>query len=129
MDNDRLVLSVGWDSSGGALGVCGARLGRILGLGPRRKRFAAAMVDGYGFPALRDDAGKARHDEGLERLAGVHHFHAVHPRYDADTQRSREFRTRLRTIEHRNLVCGLSGGDLSGVLRGVYLQSRLLEER
>jgi len=42
---------------------------------------AAAMVDGNrvsSFLPLGDDAGKARYDEGMERVAGVRHVHAVH---------------------------------------------------
>ena len=65
------------DSARRALGLRRARLGRLLGLGSGGKRFAAALDHRHGVPALGDDAGKARHDEGVERLAGVRHVHAV----------------------------------------------------
>ncbi len=56
---------------GGALGVCGAGLGRLLGMGPGRKCLVASVADGHGVSAFGDDAGKARDDEGVERLASV----------------------------------------------------------
>ena len=83
--------------------------GGYWGWDPVENASLAAVADGHGVPALRDDAGKARHDEGVERLAGVHHVHAVHSGHDADAQRSRQFRARVRAIEHRQLVRGLSG--------------------
>ena len=49
------------------LGVRGARVGRLLGLGPGRERGAAAVVHGHGVPALGHGAGAARHAAGLER--------------------------------------------------------------
>src|ERR1700730_74607 len=87
------------------------------------------MVDGHGVSPFRDDAGKARDDEGLERLAGFLHIHAVYPRNLADAQRRRQLRARLRTIEHWQLVRGLSGAHSCGVLYGLREESRLFEER
>ena len=71
-----------------ALGLRRARLGRILGLGSGRKRVAAAVDHGHGFSALGDDAGKARHDESVERVAGIRHVHAVHSGDDAHALRA-----------------------------------------
>jgi len=49
---------------------------------------------------------KARHDEGLERLAGVHYVHAVHFGNDADAQRRGELGARFRAIEYRSWFVG-----------------------
>jgi cytochrome c-type biogenesis protein CcmF len=59
-----------------ALGLLRAGLGRLLGLGPGGERFADAVADGHRLPALGDDAGEARHDEELERVADLLHLHA-----------------------------------------------------
>src|SRR6185295_13610657 len=45
----------------GTLVVVGARLGRLLGLGPGRERLAAPVADRDGLPPLVDDPGEARH--------------------------------------------------------------------
>ena len=55
------------------LGVRGARLGRLLGLGPGRERRPAAVVHRHRVPALGDGAGAARHAARLERHARHHH--------------------------------------------------------
>ena len=54
------------------LGVRGAGLGRLLGLGSGRERGAPAVVHGHGVPALGHGAGAARHAAGVERHAGHH---------------------------------------------------------
>jgi hypothetical protein len=128
VDDDRVVLSDRWDFAGRALGLRGAGVGRLLGLGPSGECFAAAVADGYGVSAFGDDAGKARHDEGMERVAGVRHLHAVHFGNDADAQRGGEFGACVRAIEYWKLVPGLSDFDSGGVFRGVCKESRLFEE-
>ncbi len=80
-------------------------------------------------PAFRDDAGKARHDESLERLAGLHHFHALHSRHDAHALRRRQLRARLRAIVHRQLVRRLSDHHFRSLFRGVLEKSRLPAQR
>ena len=69
LDAGLLVLSV----AGLILGSLWAyrpRLGRLLGLGSRRKRGHLAVVYRDGVSALADDSRATRHDEGLERRAG-----------------------------------------------------------
>ena len=106
LDHDRLGLPERRHSAGRALGLRRARLGRLLGLGPGRKCVAAAVAYRHGVSALGDDAGKARHDESVERVAGLHHVHAVHPGHVADAHGRGQFRARLRAIDHRHLVRG-----------------------
>src|SRR5260370_40644312 len=88
VDDDCVDVSVDWNSAWRALGLRGSRLGRLLGLGSRRDRIAAAVAGEHGVPALRDDAGKARNDEGVECVAGAHHLSALYPRDIPDAQRS-----------------------------------------
>src|SRR3977135_4192771 len=64
---------------GRTLGLRSSWLGRMLGVGPGRKCVTAPLALDYRIPALCDDAGKTRHDEGLERLANLYHFHALAP--------------------------------------------------
>src|ERR1700676_118888 len=129
MDDDRLVFPNDGNFTRGALGLCGSRLGWLLGMGPGRKRVFAAVADGHRVSAFRDDAGKARDDEGLERLAGFLHFHVVDPGNLADAQWRGQFGARLRAIEHWQLVRGFSGADSCSVLYGLREESRLFEER
>src|SRR2546429_9767156 len=68
--DDLLDVPVDGNPSWPALGVRGARLGRILGLGSRGKCLAPALADGHGLSAFGDDAGEARDDESVERVAG-----------------------------------------------------------
>src|SRR5258708_26563293 len=96
MDHDCLVLPVLRHPPRRALGVCRPRLGWLLGVGPGGKRVAAAVAERHSLLALRDDAGKTRHDASLERLAGFHHVYAVYSRDDADALRRRKFATPFR---------------------------------
>ena len=107
LDHDRLGLPGRGHSAGRALGLRGARLGRLLGLGPGGERLADAVADRHGVSALGDDAGKARHDARVERLAGVHHVPAHDLRHLPDAQRRGQFRARLRAIDHRPVVLRL----------------------
>src|ERR1019366_5984410 len=84
LDHGRVVLSGDRRAARRALGLRGAWLGRLLGVGSGRKRGAAALDYGHGVPAFGDDAGEARDDEGLERVAGLRDVHAVHPGDVAD---------------------------------------------
>ena len=83
------------DFSGHALGLCGAGLGRLLGMGPGGERFADAVADGHGVSAFGDDAGEARHDEGLERVADFLHVPADDAGHDADARRAGQLGARL----------------------------------
>ena len=107
LDDDCLGLSVRRNSARRALGLCRARLGRLLGLGSGGKCVPDAVADRNGVSAFRDHAGKARHDARVERLAGFHHLHVMHPGHFADAQRRGQFGARLRGIQYRPLVLGL----------------------
>jgi len=54
---------LGSASCSAALGLRGAGLGRVLGLGSGGERLAHALARRDGLPALRDDPGEAQHDE------------------------------------------------------------------
>ena len=95
--------------------TCGILLGAhwaysVLGWGgywgwdPVENASLHAMAHRHRFSALGDDAGEARHDEDLERVADLLHLHAVHPRHVADALRRGQFRARLRAVLHRHMV-------------------------
>ena len=69
------------------LGLLGAGLGRLLGMGSGGERVADAVADRHCIPALGDDAGKARHAEDVERVADLLHVHAVDLWYVSDASR------------------------------------------
>ena len=89
-----------------ALGLHGARLGRLLGLGPGRERLADALAHRHGVPALRDDPGEARDAEGLERLAGARHRRARDPRHVPRALRDPGVDPRVRRVDARDPVPG-----------------------
>src|SRR5581483_712018 len=62
---------------GRALGVFSAWMGRLLGLGPGRKRIPAALADRHRFLAFSHDAGETGHAESLEHVADLRHLPAV----------------------------------------------------
>src|SRR5258706_11684165 len=129
VDHDRVVLPgpgyVAWRP----LGLRGVGLGRLLGMGSGRERVAATVADGHRVSAFGNDAGKARHDEGVERLAGLHHIYAVHPRNFADAQRCGQLRSCLRAVEYRKLLCRLLAADFRRLLSGLCKKPRLPQER
>ena len=63
-----MFLGIG-NTLGHALGVRGAWLGWLLGLGPGRERGVHAISHGERVRALRDDPGAPRTAEGVERLS------------------------------------------------------------
>src|SRR5213082_1484721 len=83
-----------------SIGICldvvcvrGAGVGRLLGVGSRGKRVAAAMAHHDGVPALGDGAGKARHAEEVEpgadhRLLAALDFRHVHHALGCDLERA-----------------------------------------
>ena len=80
------------------LGVHGARLGRLLGLGSGRECFADALDYRDRLPAFRHDAGEEGNDEGLEHGAGFGHVPPEHLRDHAHAHRTRRLRARVRAI-------------------------------
>ena len=107
LDHGHVALSNLRHFSWHALGLRSSGLGRLLGLGSGRKRFADAVANWHSISAFRDDAGKARHDEVLERVADFHHVHAVDSRYVADAKRTGQLCPRICRIIDWNLVLGL----------------------
>ena len=84
------------DPAGRALVVLGARLGRLLGLGPGRERVADALARGHRVPALDHGAGEARHAEGLERVAHLRDVRARSARHVPRAQRHPRVDPRVR---------------------------------
>ncbi len=108
VDDDCVGFSDRRDFAGCALGLCGSGLGRILGLGSGRKCFAVAVAYRHCVSALRDDAGKARHDESVECVAGFFHLSVMHSRHVFNSQRRSQLGARFCQFEHRQLVRGTS---------------------
>ncbi len=94
---------------GAGLGVRGAGMGRILGLGSGGKRIAAAMDHGDCVSSLGDDAGKKGNDEGVEHGADFSHLFPVHLRNIPDALGRGELGARVRAIADRDLLRGVSG--------------------
>src|SRR5918992_987241 len=82
----------------------GARLGRLLGLGPGRERVADAVADRHRVPALRDDPGEARDVEGLERVARAGDGRAGDPRHVPRALRDPRVDPRVRRLDARDPV-------------------------
>ncbi len=77
------------------LGLRGAGMGRLLGLGSGRERGPPAMVHGDGVPALGDGPGTTRDAARLERHAGHRHVPAHDFRHVYDAIRRRAVGPRL----------------------------------
>src|SRR3954463_5072939 len=95
-----------------ALGIFSSRMGRLLGMGPGRRRISDAVAHRHCVSAFCDDAGKTRHAESLERLADLYYLHAVDPGNAADAQRHHLFGARVRAIADRKLVRNFPRLDL-----------------
>jgi hypothetical protein len=119
MDHGDLAVSDGRHLSGHALGLRGAGMGRLLGLGPGGERELHAMADGHGLSALCDDAGKERHDEELERVAHLLHVSADAAGHAADARGAGEFGACVCAVVDRNMVCGVHGDRAGGLHRSL----------
>ncbi len=84
-----------------ALGLFSAGLGRLLGMGSGRERFAHALADRHRVSAFGDDAGKARHAEDVEHVADLRHLLAGDFGNVPDAQRNHQFGACLRAVFHR----------------------------
>src|SRR3990167_2542910 len=129
LDHGHVVVPCDRHHAGGALGLCGARLGRLLGLGPGGKRLPDAVAYRYRFSALRDDAGKARHDEGLEHGPDLLDLLSLHLRNLPDAQRRGLLSARLRAIGHRSVFRWIPGSWNSGFRLAPARTARLSEEQ
>src|SRR5580704_18061912 len=101
LDHGDLGISDLWSLSRRALGLLGAGLGRVLGMGSGRERLADAMVNRYSLPALGHDAGKEGNAEDLEHVANFLHLHAFDFRHVSDSQRSSQLGACFRAVLDR----------------------------
>ena len=115
--------------AGNALGLCGAGLGRLLGMGPGGERQLHAVADGDGLSALGDDAGEEGHDEELECVADLHHLPADAAGHAADARGAGQFGSRICAVVDRHVVHGLHGDRAGGVHLHLYLAAQPPEER
>ncbi len=104
LDPPRLVLPGHGTTPRRQMGLRRPRLGRILGLGPGRKRRPLALANRHGLLALRHDPGKKRHAQNLEHGPHHRHLHPVHLRHLPHAKRCRILRTRLCPVPHWALV-------------------------
>ncbi len=77
---DRLDVPLGRHRARGLVVLPGARLGRLLGLGPGRERGAPALAVRHRLPALGAGPGAAGAVAGVEPVAVGGHVLAHHPR-------------------------------------------------
>ena len=99
----RLVLQHSRNRAWHVVGVRRARLGWILGVGPRRERVAAAVAREYRVPPFDHGAGEARHAPQMERHARRVRVSALDIRHVHHTQR--------RDLE-RSLICAVAGRQM-----------------
>src|SRR5438874_3770671 len=108
LDHGDLGLPDLWRVSRRPLGVLGAGVGRLLGLGSGRERVFYALADRDSISAFRNDAGKAWHAEDLERVADLLDIRAFNFWNFPHSQRRSQLGARFRAIFHRELVRCLS---------------------
>ncbi len=73
------------------------------------------MADRHRLPALRHDAGKARHDEELECVADLLHVPADHPGHAADAIGRGQLCARVCPVGHRRMVLHVYRHRVRGV--------------
>ena len=122
LDHHGLVLSRLRDHARGPLGLRGARLGRLLGLGPRRECLSHAVPGRHRLPALGDHPGEARDAPDLESRADRSRLLSLPVRHLPHAQRSRAVGSQLHAIRLVRLcVPGLRGGHGQRVFRNADL--------
>ncbi len=112
-----------------ALGLLRARMGRLLGLGSSRERLAAALAHRHRIPALGHDAGKTRHVESLEHVAGVRHLLAFDSRDISHPQRRAEFGSRLRAIPDWRIGSSGFSSNFRGFRRILFQEQIVSRQR
>ncbi len=105
LDDVQLAVPVLRPHARDDLGVRGARVGRLLGLGSGRERGAAAVVHGDGVPALGDGPGAAQHAARLERHARHRHLLPDDLRHVHDALGRRAVGARVRRGSRRWRGC------------------------
>ena len=98
---DRLALPRRRDPARRALVVLGARLGRLLGVGPGRERLADAVARRHRVPALDHGPGAAGDAAGLERDADLRDVLARAARHVPGALRDPGVDPRLRRVDGR----------------------------
>ena len=86
--------------------VHGARLGRLLGVGPGRERLADAVARRDGVPALDHGPGAPRHAEGVERVADLRHVRALPARHVPGALRDPGVDPRVRRLHGGDATAG-----------------------
>ena len=93
-----------------ALVLRGARLGRLLGLGPGGERGADALAGRHRLPALGDGAGEAGDAEGLERQPDLRDLLPLPARHLPGALGSPAVDPRLRRLDRRRAAAGADRG-------------------
>src|SRR6266699_2205764 len=120
LDADWLVAIRKWTLlSGHVVGVRGAGVGRLLGLGSRGKRLAPSLAHDDRVSAFGDGPGKARHAEEMEpgadhRLVAALDLWHVHHALGRDLERAF-----VHPVERGLLLPRVSGRGRCGQLRAV----------
>ena len=89
---------------GGLVELRGARLGRLLGLGPRGERVAVAVDHRHRLLALGDGAGTSRDAARLEPVTAVCHLQPHDPRHVSHALRGARVGSRLQRRRHRRVA-------------------------
>ena len=105
-----------------ALGIRGARLGWLLGMGPRRECRVHAVSDGQRVRPFGDDPGAARSAQSVERLSHRVDVLPHHLRHVPDAIGDDLERPFVRAIVDRQLLRRLSPSS-----RGLYGHARHVE--
>src|SRR5208283_4812003 len=85
-----------------ALGLRGAGMGWLLGMGPGGECLAHALAYRHGVSAFRHDAGKARYVESVEHVVDLRDVSALDPWHFPDAERNHQFGARFRAILDRH---------------------------
>src|ERR671923_2863567 len=91
LDSRRLALSQYRYPPRGTMGICRARMGRLLGLGSGGKCVIYAMAYGHSISPFGDDSGKKRHAQSLEYGFGHFDLRPLHLWHISDAEWSNFF--------------------------------------
>ena len=91
----------------------GARVGRLLGLGPGRERVAAAVAHRHRVHPLGDRPGTPRHAAGLEPVARARDVLPHDPRHVPHPLRRRELGARVHAVVDRTVAAHASSASWS----------------
>src|SRR5215831_3401627 len=108
LDARCLALSQCWYPPRRTMGLCRARMGRILGLGPGGKCVIHAVAYRHGISPFGDDSGKKRHAQSLEYDFGHFDLCPFHLWYISHTEWGNCFCPCFRAIFARPLFFAIS---------------------